>query len=581
MTLMKKRKLVTISLIVLLLLSVVVAAPKAEAAGAYTVALTGTDGKNVISAKPGDTVTLLLTVENNPGIVSLGVNISYPSGLSVAAHEVPADATAKMKGEGKFTPNITVTENNPFVFYMNQATGTTEKKLVTYNGTLYQIKFKVADNTSGDYKINLSARAGTNYTSDVDGSGKIIDTSVKTVDSIHMAGCTVRVENSCTNHQFGSWADAGNGKHKRTCKTCSAPETADHTWNGGAVTKQPSCKENGTKTYTCTACNATKTQSIEKTKEHSFGGWVNAGNEKHSRTCSVCKTAQTASHTWNSGSVTKTPTCKTEGVKNYTCTTCRATKNQAVAKLNNHTYDNTCDISCNVCGTTRTITHKYQTEWRTDKAQHWHQCSVCDDKKDSASHTPGPAATETKAQTCTVCDYVITPARNHKCEFSDSWTTDETGHYHACDGCEERDSYAKHVFDNACDPNCATCGYVRQINHVYDTKWTSDKENHWYACTVCGEKKDKAKHEFYVEATGDGVKTCSVCSYKTAPALEGVTGETTLPAETQTATTPPKYEANTEDLQIQLLGIVALIVLGVAVAALIFHLLIKKRSETM
>lgn len=513
MTLMKKRKLVTISLIVLLLLSVVVDAPKAEAAGAYTVALTGTDGKDMITAKPGDTVTLLLSVENNPGIVSLGVNISYPSGLSVAAHEVPADATAKMKGEGKFAPNITATENNPFVFYMNQATGTTEKKLVTYNGTLYQIKFKVADNASGDYKINLSARAGTNYTSDVDGSGKIIDTSVKAVDSIHMAGCTIRVENSCTNHQFGSWADAGNGKHKRTCKTCSAPETADHTWNGGAVTKQPSCKENGTKTYTCT--------------------------------------------------------------------TCGATKNQAVAKLKDHTYDNTCDTSCNVCSATRTVTHKYQTQWRTDKNQHWHQCSVCGDKKDVAAHKPGPEATQTKAQVCTACEYVITPALNHKCTFQKTWTTDETGHYHACDGCEERDSYAKHVFDNACDPNCATCGYVRQINHVYDTKWTSDKENHWYACTVCGEKKDKAKHEFYVEATGDGVKTCSVCSYKTAPALEGVTGETTLPTETQTATTPPKYEANTEDLQIQLLGIVALIVLGVAVAALIFHLLIKKRSETM
>ncbi|UKI12820.1 MAG: hypothetical protein L6V84_00265 [Oscillospiraceae bacterium] len=41
------------------------------------------------------------------------------------------------------------------------------------------------------------------------------------------------------------------------------------------------------------------------------------------------------------------------------------------------------------------------------RAKHWHECSVCGDKKDVAAHIPGAEATETTPQTCTVCDYVI------------------------------------------------------------------------------------------------------------------------------------------------------------------------------
>lgn len=38
-------------------------------------------------------------------------------------------------------------------------------------------------------------------------------------------------------------------------------------------------------------------------------------------------------HTWNAGVVTKEPTCTEAGVKTYTCTTCGATKTEAIAEL--------------------------------------------------------------------------------------------------------------------------------------------------------------------------------------------------------------------------------------------------------
>ena len=119
---------------------------------------------------------------------------------------------------------------------------------------------------------------------------------------------------------------------------------------------------------------------------------------------------ETANHTWNSGSVTKQPTGKEEGVKTYTCTACNETKTESIAKLTTHTYDHTCDTNCNVCGATRTITHNYKTSWSKDKTNHWHVCSGCGLKQDDAAHEPGAEATSTTTQTCTVCSYEITPA---------------------------------------------------------------------------------------------------------------------------------------------------------------------------
>ena len=65
--------------------------------------------------------------------------------------------------------------------------------------------------------------------------------------------------------------------------------------------------------------------------------------------------------------------------------------------------------TCSICGQEygELAAHNYKTEWSTDETNHWHECSVCGDRKDVAAHIPGAEATETTPQTCTVCDYVI------------------------------------------------------------------------------------------------------------------------------------------------------------------------------
>lgn len=100
----------------------------------------------------------------------------------------------------------------------------------------------------------------------------------------------------------------------------------------------------------------------------------------------------------------------------------------------------------------------------------------------------------------TSVDTVITIECSHS--YSTDWNYDSSKHWHECSVCgDEKDSVA-HVFDNACDTTCNTCGYERTITHNYEDAWSSDDTKHWHECSVCGNMKDEASHE-------GGSSTCS------------------------------------------------------------------------
>ncbi len=91
------------------------------------------------------------------------------------------------------------------------------------------------------------------------------------------------------------------------------------------ITKNSTCKETGITTYTCTICNHSYTEEIEKLSSHNY-----------------------------STQVTKEATCKETGITTYTCTVCEDTYNKSIAKTNNHTYSlATCTKpkECIICGT--------------------------------------------------------------------------------------------------------------------------------------------------------------------------------------------------------------------------------------
>lgn len=335
-------------------------------------------------------------------------------------------------------------------------------------------------------------------------------------------------------HAYGTWTKVNESEHKHICSVCSKEEKEGHKWDGGKVTTQPTCKAVGVKTYTCSECQATRTESVEKLP-HKYGSvWTKVDDDYHERPCTACGEKETAGHTWNSGSTTKWPTCKEDGVTTYTCTTCGGTKTKPIPKLTEHTYDNDCDTVCNVCQAVRTVPHKYQTDWSKDETGHWKECSACGYRKEEAKHTPGAEATETTAQLCTTCGYIIKPELGHIThKFGAEWKTDRTGHWRACSGCEEKDGYEEHKFDNACDTDCAVCGFERTTTHNFATTYKCDKTNHWYECTACGEKKDVKAHEPGPEATTETAQTCTICGCEIVPALgkaEEPTEATELPA---------------------------------------------------
>lgn len=68
-------------------------------------------------------------------------------------------------------------------------------------------------------------------------------------------------------HTWGEWSKVDDTNHKRTCSVCQSVETAAHTWNNGKITTEPTTTTEGVKTYTCTACGDTKTETVPKTEE--------------------------------------------------------------------------------------------------------------------------------------------------------------------------------------------------------------------------------------------------------------------------------------------------------------------------
>ena len=96
------------------------------------------------------------------------------------------------------------------------------------------------------------------------------------------------------------------GETKWYQRLADDPVCTTHTYNSGVVTKEPTLTTTGTKTYTCTVCGQTKTESIPRL---------------------------TCTHSYDNGVVTRQPTATAEGVKTFTCTNCGQTRTESIPKL--------------------------------------------------------------------------------------------------------------------------------------------------------------------------------------------------------------------------------------------------------
>ncbi len=270
-----------------------------------------------------------------------------------------------------------------------------------------------------------------------------------------------------------------------------------------SVTKQPTCGATGVRTYTCSLCGDSYTETIAATGSHTYDTFCDSA-------CNVCGATRTVTHTYSGA------------CDNY-CNVCGAKKTGLSIGVS-HTYDNACDADCNVCGETRSVSgHSYDNDCDAT-------CNTCGTVRD-AEHTYDNACDKD----CNVCgatrevtdhDYVESVMASPTCgsEGMSKFTCSVCG-----------DSYTKilpatgeHKYTNACDTSCNKCGAIREITHSYKGVVTApDCVNGGYTtytCTVCGDSyKDnytEAIGHNYVGAetkaptcTEAGVKTytCSAC----------------------------------------------------------------------
>lgn len=373
------------------------------------------------------------------------------------------------------------------------------------SGRIFTFHFKVKDTAAfGNYTISSNASIG-----------------VDVGQSISSGSTTVSV---VCNHNYTNCTKADDANHVSTCSVCNDKKTEAHTWNSGTVTKEATCKETGNRVLTCTGCGATKDETIPVTDGHQYGTWSNNGSD-HSHTCALCGKTQTASHTWNNGKVITAATCQSAGSQQQTCTGCGATRTVTVPQTD-HDYntavsagDSAHKRTCKQCGLETTQAHQYEDAWAHDENWHFLRCVDCSYEKEQAAHVPGPEATETTDQICTVCQRILQPRGEHEHNFSKDWSMDATGHWHACDACNEKDSAAPHEFDNDCDSTCNVCQMEREPAHVPAAQWACDATGHWHACQACGEKLGVVAHIPGPEATISSPQNCTVCLFELAPAV--------------------------------------------------------------
>ena len=208
-----------------------------------------------------------------------------------------------------------------------------------------------------------------------------------------------------------------------------------HSWNEGEITTSPTCENAGVKTYTCTVCNATKTEAIDATGHTPVevaeqpATCTEAGHKAGTK-CSVCEAILSGmeeipatGHT-EAIDAAKAPTCTetglTEGKHCSVCNTVLVAQEEIPAKGHTEVINPAVEPTCTEPGKT--------------EGKH---CSVCNEIIVAQTEIPAKGHTEVidaaKAPTCTepgltegkhcsVCNEVIVkqeviPATGHKPEI--------------------------------------------------------------------------------------------------------------------------------------------------------------------
>ena len=482
-----KRILSCILVLILIFTSVSTTAVLALAAETPTISF------NSAEVETGDTVSLQLSINNNPGIAGLAVSLKY-------------DTTA-----------LTLTETKKGTLFSGFTAAKNfawdESEDVTADGILATFTFTVSEAaTPGDYDIEVIVRSCTNENlDDVDcnvQNGKIT-VKVKPVPAtgVSLDKDTLSLDTGANNTATLVATVSPDACTNKAVTWQSSDETVATVMNG-VVT----AIKKGTTTITVTtvdgaftdecvvtvACAHTaKTPTSAKIANCQEGGW-----DAYS-TCDACgqlfaadgskidaipTTGKNASnHTNIQPFAADTATCTHKGHDAYEkCVDCGVVTSGSDTKFyGDHNY-----------GELKTAIGEVHTPSTLTPAVAAHyQCSVC-----------LKYFTEAKVETTLEALTGTTPSHSYG-----NWVnTNANQHWKEC-GCGNKIEIGDHNYDNTCDTTCNTCGHVRAINHTWSNTWSTDGTNHWKECIVCHNARNEEGAHTGGTATCQAKKECSVC----------------------------------------------------------------------
>lgn len=349
---------------------------------------------------------------------------------------------------------------------------------------------------------------------------------------------------SKTNYIFKGWntkADGTGESYKPNATLTTIPSKLYAQWaktsykvnlvyTGGTI-KINGVNHTNSYTMTCTFKNASTTYSLPTTSQvmragYRFVAWydneectgkiltkITIDNVSDMTLYAKWRVDPNHSHQWDKGKVTKEPSCKEEGEILYTCSVCKGTKVEALAKTDNHQWREwttitkpTCSTegkesrTCTICGTTEeraipTIPHTVVKE--ADKAATCTEngykgreyCSVCNTTIKERTIIPATGHQwgewhTALAKTCTtdgkeerVCS---------KCSEKEERTIPATGHTP-----KKEEGVAATCTNNGHEGNtvCEVCGETLKEGKVIP-KLGHDWSNENGKCTRCGESHE-------------------------------------------------------------------------------------------
>ena len=309
------------------------------------------------------------------------------------------------------------------------------------------------------------------------------------------------------------------------------------------ITQGATCTEAGVRRYTAEFSNK---DFRKQTKEvpiapinHEYGEWTFVDVDTHQRVCANDPThIETDGHTWNKGKVTTPATCRSEGVKTYTCTVCGGQKTEPIAKdPENHeggteirdaiketcgkdgytgdTYCKGCDVKLSEGSKiNKTGKHTWNdgvvTKAATckDTGIMTYTCRICDATrtevidKDAANHTGETEIRGAKEATCGEDGYTgDTYCKDCGEKLSDGSRIDKTGKHTWDDGVVTTAATCKNT--GIMTYTCLDCGETK--TEIID----KDAENHAGGTEVRGAKEPGCGEDGY---TGDTY--CKGCGAK-------------------------------------------------------------------